>query len=80
MVRRRTASRSLSGLTVRERLMHACAAVGGQRAWARMHGVAPSYVSSVVSGDAEPGPKILSALGLRRDEPTYRPAEEPTDE
>ncbi|WP_043348928.1 hypothetical protein [Methylobacterium sp. B1] len=66
-------------MTVRERLVHACAAVGGQRAWARMHSVSPSYVSAVLAGDAEPGPKILEVLGLRRDEPTYRPVEEPTD-
>ncbi|MGE8129109.1 hypothetical protein ACQKQD_19240 [Methylobacterium sp. NPDC080182] len=45
-----------------------------------MHSVSPSYVSAVLAGDAEPGPKILEVLGLRRDEPTYRPVEEPTDE
>lgn len=76
----RRTTKTLSSVSVRERLVHACAAVGGQRRWARMHSVSPSYVGAVVSGDAEPGPKILSALGLRRDEPTYRPVEEPTDE
>jgi hypothetical protein len=42
--------------------------------------VAPSYVSAVIAGEAEPGPKILEALGLQRDEPTYRPVEETPDE
>jgi len=80
VVPRRRGARPLTSMTVRERLMHACVGLGGQRAWARVHAVAPSYVSAVIAGEAEPGPKILEALELRREEPTYRPVEETSDE
>jgi hypothetical protein len=39
---------------------------GGQRAWARKHRVSAMYVSYVLSGDKEPGDKILKPLGIER--------------
>ncbi len=35
-------------------------------------GVSPSYLSDVLAGRREPGPKILAALGLSR-RPAYGP-------
>ncbi len=39
---------------------------GSQRALAERLGVTPAYLSDVLQGRREPGPKILAALGLRR--------------
>jgi hypothetical protein len=39
---------------------------GGQQEWARKHGVVPSMISMVLSGDRPPNKKIISALKLRR--------------
>ncbi|MGW9821955.1 hypothetical protein ACUXK4_004544 [Methylorubrum extorquens] len=50
---------------------------GGQRAWARVHDVADTYVSSVIAGRVEPGPKILGALGLQKNDPTFSEIWEP---
>ena len=74
MLRRK--DRSLSATDVRVRLRDECARRGGQRAWARVYDVADTYVSAVVTGRAEPGPKILHALGLQRDPVTYSPISE----
>lgn len=38
----------------------------GARRWAKDHGVSEAYVSRVLSGEARPGAKIFSALGLER--------------
>ena len=51
---------------VRERVRVACK-IGGQKQWADAHGVAPSYVSDVLSGRREPGGAILGALGLTKE-------------
>lgn len=40
--------------------------------WAKSNGISPQYVSDVLSGRREPGPKLLNSLGLERNEPTYR--------
>jgi DNA-binding transcriptional regulator YdaS (Cro superfamily) len=37
---------------------------GGIRAYARLIGVSPPYVSDVLKGNRSPGPKILKALRL----------------
>lgn len=39
---------------------------GSPAAWARKHSVSPSYVTFVLQGDKEPGPKILAALKVER--------------
>jgi DNA-binding transcriptional regulator YdaS (Cro superfamily) len=39
---------------------------GGQSAWARSVMLTPSYVNDVLVGRRDPGPAVLSALGLRR--------------
>ena len=44
------------------------AAVGGPAAWARNHGISQQYVCDVRAGRKRPGPKILAALGLKRED------------
>jgi hypothetical protein len=48
------------------RLRSACELAGGQGEWARVHGMTASHVSDVVNARIPPGPRILAALGLRR--------------
>jgi DNA-binding transcriptional regulator YdaS (Cro superfamily) len=65
-------SKSLTTAEVRELIRRQ---VGdNQSAWAGRFGIAPSYVSDVLSGRREPGQRILDALGLER-VLTYRRAE-----
>ena len=47
-------------------LRTACDQAGGMRAWSRTHGTQVAYVSAVLLGKREPGPAILTALGLER--------------
>lgn len=42
-----------------------CEKFGGIRPWGRAHQISYSHVSRVICGKAEPGPKLLRALGLR---------------
>lgn len=54
---------------VRKLLTKACEAhraIGGQKAWAKINGLSPAYVSDVLSGRREPGESICRALGIRR--------------
>ena len=46
------------------RLRKACDEAGGQSAFARKHGLSPQYVSDAINARRDPGPVILSALGL----------------
>jgi hypothetical protein len=48
------------------------ARAGTMRAWAREHAIDPPYVHRVLTGQKPPGPQILTALGLRKDEVNYR--------
>ena len=56
----------LDSMDVCRRLSEACKDAGGQSAWAALHGVSPTYVSSVLHARIEPGKAILKALGLVR--------------
>lgn len=56
----------LDSMDVCARLSKACRDQGGQSAWAALHGVSPTYVSSVLHARIEPGKAILQALGLVR--------------
>jgi DNA-binding transcriptional regulator YdaS (Cro superfamily) len=56
----------LDSMDVCARLYKACKDQGGQSAWAALHGVSPTYVSSVLHARIEPGKAILQALGLVR--------------
>jgi len=47
-------------------LTAACSDAGGQTAWAEKNGISPTYVSLVLNAKTEPGPKILAALGYRK--------------
>lgn len=49
------------------RLKAACAAAGGQSAWAAAHGVSVPYVHDVCRGRRGPGDSVLRGLGLQRD-------------
>ncbi len=51
---------------VRELLRQACETAGSQSAWAQAHEMTGAYVSDVINGRREPGPKVLRALGLSR--------------
>ena len=51
---------------VRERLVQACKEAGGQKAWARHHGISVQYVNDVARYRRPPGDLIVRALGLRR--------------
>jgi len=48
------------------RLREACELAGGQGEWARVHGMSAAHVSDVANAKVAPGPRILAALGLRR--------------
>ena len=50
---------------VRKLLRKACDTAGSQQAWANANNVSAPYVSDVLCQRREPGPAILSALGLR---------------
>ena len=52
---------------VRAMLRKSCDQAGTLRAWAKVHGLSPAYVSDVVRGNRAPGPSILKALGLHTD-------------
>ncbi len=52
--------------TVRDNLALACKNEGSAINWARKYGVAAAYVSDVLTGRKEPGPKILEPLGIVR--------------
>ena len=47
-------------------LLAECEKVKTRAAWAKAHGVSPTYVSDVLMGRREPGQSILDALGLER--------------
>jgi hypothetical protein len=42
-----------------------CEKVGGIRAWGRARRISASHVSRVIRGEMRPGPKLLTALGLK---------------
>lgn len=50
----------------RQALRRACAAAGGQKAWATLHHISDTYVSDVLRGRREPGPSTYAALGMQR--------------
>lgn len=56
-------------------LSESVTAGGSQRSWCKTHGISPPYLSDVLNGRRDPGPKILDVLGL---EPVtlYRPKTE----
>lgn len=56
---------------VRALLRDKVAAAGSAMKWAEDAGTAATYVSDVLRGKVEPGPRILKALGLER-VTTYR--------
>lgn len=56
----------LSKADLVERLRHRAKRAGSQQALAETLGVTPAYLSDVLGGRREPGPKILEALRLRR--------------
>lgn len=53
------------GAGVRQILFAACEQAGGQRAWARQHGVSVSLVSEVLSGRRSAAKSIAIANALR---------------
>ena len=49
---------------VRDLLRAACDKAGSQSNWAKSAGLSPAYVSDVLAGKREPGPKVLRVLGV----------------
>jgi hypothetical protein len=60
-------TRNLSRLDVLEILRRACADAGSLRKWASANDCSAAYVSDVLAGRRDPGPKILKALNLSRE-------------
>ena len=56
----------MTSAQIRKRLRALAAARGSQRALAATMSVTPSYLSDVLAGRREPGPAILTYLGLER--------------
>ncbi|HEV2054676.1 MAG TPA: helix-turn-helix transcriptional regulator [Methylomirabilota bacterium] len=56
----------LSKVDLVELLRQRAKRAGSQQALAETLGVTPAYLSDVLAGRREPGPKILEALRLRR--------------
>lgn len=56
----------LKPLDVYAMLRKECKAAGSQSKFAEKHGVSAAYVSDVLNGRQDPGPALLTALGLRR--------------
>jgi len=57
-------AKMLSRQTVLALLREACDEAGSQSAYAKQCGYTPAYLSDVLSGKRDPGPKILAPLGL----------------
>jgi transcriptional regulator with XRE-family HTH domain len=51
---------------IRDRLKRCVTAAGSQRALADKIGVSAPYLSDVLNGNRNPGPKVLAYLGLER--------------
>ena len=58
------AADQLREIDVFAELRRACAAAGGQKAWAEVHGIAPQHLNDVLMCRREISPRILGALGL----------------
>ena len=67
--------RPLSDSDVRRCLAASIELAGGQRAWARQHGLQQSHVGKLVAGRRALTPRVLSVLGLRQLPPAYEPME-----
>lgn len=53
-------------VTIPQKLSEWAERLGSQRALAKELGVGEPYLSDVIHGRRDPGPKILKALGLER--------------
>lgn len=49
-------------------LKEACKAEGSQKAWANKHGLSSSFVTDVLQGRRGLTDRVLTALGLRKEE------------
>lgn len=64
----------MNGDSVIKCLGSAIKAEGSLRKWAKRHGLSPAFVSDVMLGRRKPSEKILTPLGIVREdrEPFYR--------
>lgn len=60
-------------MTIPQKLRQWAERLGSQRALAKHLGVSEPYLSDVIHGRRDPGPKLLKALGLDR-VVSYQPA------
>jgi DNA-binding transcriptional regulator YdaS (Cro superfamily) len=56
----------LRSIDVFAEIRRACAAAGGQKAWAAAHGIAPQHLNDVLMCRREISDRVLRALGLVR--------------
>lgn len=56
----------MKSVTIPQKLSEWAKRLGSQRALAKELGVSEPYLSDVINGRRDPGPKILKALGLER--------------
>lgn len=59
--------RKISVEEVKGRLTSAVAEAGSAKAFARSWGFSPKYVGEVIRGREDTGPRVLAALGVRRE-------------
>ncbi|KMO22318.1 hypothetical protein [Methylobacterium platani] len=57
---------------VRALLRQRVETAGSANAWARLNGVSHAYVLDTMARRRAPGPAILHALGLEKDDASYR--------
>jgi len=57
--------RGLTEIEMRDVLLYHVRAAGGQRAFARLHGVNHAFVSRVLAGHQPVGKKLAAVLGYR---------------
>jgi hypothetical protein len=57
----------LSEQDVLKRLWDAVEAAGGQRAFARTHGLSVAYINDVLRGKRTLSERVLATIGLRRE-------------
>ena len=56
----------MTGTEIRSVLARMVVKVGGQKTLATKMGVSQAYLSDILRGRRDPGPRVLAFLGLRR--------------
>ena len=62
-----SSGREITASEVKDRLTLAVQAAGAAKAFARENRFSPQYVGEVIRGREDAGPRLLAALGVRRE-------------